>query len=255
MKRLLIILTIAFSSVLHGWAQSSLDIDLNELETEISSTLSIDLSESLIAINSQSIAEIESNTDYSYSTKETNQDDDVFNKLSNIKGVDVVYISKAMLGMMPAMNMPGVNIGNVAGKLKSLEIYSAETVPATKSLLSLSKSLLNSGNYETLMLVKDGDSKTAFYMKKAKSNNVSEMLMITEEAKEATIIRFLGDFSIQDIKNITNQDKQNKSTPNNTSNGLERAKAAERRAKAAEERAKRAEERARRAEERAKRAK
>lgn len=218
---------------------------------------------------------------YSYTTNETPQNSDaLFSNLSNIKGVEIVYISKSMLGMMPNMNMPGVDIGNIAGKLESLEIYSSEEGAASKRLTTATEGLLKGGDYETLMLIKDNDSKTAFYMKKHKSNQASEMLMITEDGADATIIRFLGTFSIQDIKNIANQGKNtNVNTNINTSSTKlseeelnQRIKEAQKRneevqkiaqdaqqraieaQKRAEEQASRAEERARRAEERAKEA-
>ncbi|PXV61039.1 uncharacterized protein DUF4252 [Dysgonomonas alginatilytica] len=229
----------------------------------------------------------ENNLTYSYTINETPQNNDgLFSTLSNIKGVQVVYISKSMLGMMPNMNMPGVDIGNIAGKLESLEIYTAEEDLASKRLTSASEGLLKGGNYETLMLIKDEDSKTAFYVKKDKSNQGSEMLMITQDGTDATIIRFLGNFSIQDIKNIANKgNNMHINTSVNTSTrlseaelnrrikeaqkrneeaqkiaedaqrrALEAQKRAEEQAERAEERTKRAEERIRRAEERAREA-
>lgn len=229
----------------------------------------------------------ESNFSYSYTTTETPQNSDVFNQLSKIKGVDVVYISKAMLGMMPNMDMPGVDIGNIAGKLESLEIYTAEN-EATKRLIGISDKLIDSGNYETLMLVKDSDSRTGFYMKKGTSGKGSEMLMITEDDTDATIIRFLGNFTIQDIKNIANQGKNvnintNINTTTNTrmseaelnmrikeaqkrneeaqriadqaqKRAIEAQKRADQAQKKAEERARAAEERAKAAEEKASKA-
>ena len=230
---------------------------------------------------------------YSYTTTETPQNNDIFKQLSNTKGIEVVYISKTMLGMMPKMDMPGVDIGNIAGKLESLEIYSAEEASASRRLIYVSEDLLKSGNYETLMLLKDSDSRTAFYVRKNKSNTGSEMLMVTEDGSDASIIRFLGNFTVQDIKNIANQSKNgmhiNTTINTNTSNRLSEAelnmrikeaqkrneqaqriaieaqKRAEEAQKRAEERANdrqqraeeaqlRAEERAKRAEERARRA-
>ncbi|MBD8349259.1 DUF4252 domain-containing protein [Dysgonomonas sp. HGC4] len=211
----------------------------------------------------------ENNHTYSYTINETPQNnDELFSRLSNLKGVQVVYISKSMLGMMPNMDMPGVDIGNIASKLESLEIYTAEEELASKRLTSASEGLLKGGDYETLMLIKDEDSKTAFYVKKNKSNQSSEMLMITQDGADATIIRFLGNFSIQDIKNIANKHNTNmniNTTINtNTSTRLSeaelniRVKEAQKRNKEAQKIAEDAQKRAleiqKRAEERAKRA-
>ncbi|QIK59392.1 DUF4252 domain-containing protein [Dysgonomonas sp. HDW5A] len=348
MKKLIILLTITISSISLSKAQPEIKIDMDGLQTDISSelaTLSVDLSNmhldlegmkneinanlvnldnisnsldlSNITVSSThpgiSIEVSDSNTansyayvytpgepsnsqesfTYSYTTTETPQNNDIFKQLSNTKGIQVVYISKTMLGMMPNMDMPGVDIGNIAGKLESLEIYSSEETSASRRLIYVSEDLLKGGNYETLMLIKDNDSRTAFYVKKNKSNQGSEMLMITEDGSDATIIRFLGSFTVQDIKNIANQSKNgvhiNTSINTNTSNRLSEAelnmrikeaqkrneqaqkiaidaqKRAEEAQKRAEERAKngqqkaeeaqiKAEERAKRAEERARRA-
>lgn len=206
---------------------------------------------------------------YSSTTNETPQNNDaLFSQLSNIKGIQVVYISKSMLGMMPDMNMPGVDIGNIAGKLESLEIYTAEEELASKRLANVSEGLLKGGNYETLMLIKDNDSKTGFYIKKNKSNQGSEMLMITEDDANSTIIRFLGNFTVQDIKNLANQgNNMNINTSDRLSEkelnirikeAQKRNEEAQKIAKDAEKRAikaqKQAEEKARAAEERARKA-
>ena len=90
---------------------------------------------------------------YSYNSNESQQSSkgDTFENLSNIKGVEVVYITKALLGMMPDMDMPGVNVGKVAGKLESLQIYSAEDRSPAIILKQTISRLVKSGNYETLM--------------------------------------------------------------------------------------------------------
>lgn len=286
MKRLIILLIVTIPSILICRAQSNIQIDINDLQSRINRELpelTMDLSDIPInwdsmnhSINKDLAIALENlhnnkgniyaytynpseffNNDYNYSytTTETTQTSDVFNQLSKIKGVEVVYISKTMLGMMSNMNMPGVDIRNITNKLESLEIYSAEQKSASKQLSNISKNLLKGNNYETLMLIKDNDSQTAFYVKKNKSNQRSEMLMVTEDGAETTIIRFLGSFTIQDLKNITKQNKnirinsyKNGSYKTNDSELEKRIKDAQERA---DERIKRAEERAREAEERA----
>lgn len=276
------------------------DLDLSNITVSSAHPgISIEVSDSnsankyVYAYTSGKSSESGESLSYSYTTTETPQNNDIFKQLSNTKGIEVVYISKTMLGMMPKMDMPGVDIGNIAGKLESLEIYSAEEASASRRLIYVSEDLLKSGNYETLMLLKDSDSRTAFYVRKNKSNTGSEMLMVTEDGSDASIIRFLGNFTVQDIKNIANQSKNgvhinttiNTSTSNRLSEAelnmrikeaqkrneqaqriaIEAQKRSEEAQKRAEERANdrqqraeeaqiRAEERAKRAEERARRA-
>ncbi len=243
MKRLITLIAIALSVVSFSKAQSEVKIEVNELHAQIATELAnlpIDLSDIHIDWDSmkssidQNLADLEnistsidltgldnlanlenpnntSNLSNLYTTTETLQDNDLLsNQLSKIKGIQVVYISKAMLKMMPKIDMPGADeLRNIAGKMESLEIYIAENDVATKSLQVVSEKLINSGNYETVMLTKDDESKTAFYMKKGTSNK-TEMVMIVEDDDETTILRIMGDITIEDLKNIANAADPNK---------------------------------------------
>lgn len=149
-------------------------------------------------------------SDEVYETQQNN--DQFFNKLSDIKGVEVVYISKSLLGMASSMNIPGmnvngVNIRNIMAKLESLQVFSSEQSGAMKKLKSESEKLVKNGKYETLMLVKDEGSKTVFYMNKI-SNQKAEMLMISEEPNEISIIRFTGSFTVKDLQELTKDNKK-----------------------------------------------
>jgi len=128
--------------------------------------------------------------------------DELFKKLSDIKGVEVVYISKSLLSMMPNINTSGVNIGSIASKLDGLQIFSSETKNAVKTLRAEAEKLIKNNKYETLMMVKDDTSKTVFYLNKLNSKE-SEMLMIDEDVDEITIIRFMGRFTVEDIQELT----------------------------------------------------
>lgn len=236
------------------------DIIISSTQPEANIIVSDSGSNLAYAYTTNEASNKENGFSYSYTINETPQNSDIFNQLSNVKGVQVVYISKSLLGMMPKMDMPGVDIGNIAGKLESLEIYSADEESAARHLTNISESLLKGDNYETLMLIKESDSKTAFYVKKNKSNQGSEMLMITNDGADATIIRFLGSFTIEDIKNIANQGKgMNINTSINTSSKLSeeelnlRIKEAQKRNEEAQRIANEAQKRADKAIERAKR--
>ena len=52
--------------------------------------------------------------------------DSFFDKFADMDGVTSVYISKAMLSLMPDMKTEGVNIGEVASKLDNIQILSCE---------------------------------------------------------------------------------------------------------------------------------
>lgn len=125
-----------------------------------------------------------------------------FESLSDIKGVEVVYISKAMMGMMPNMKMPGIDMKSTTNKLESLQILTAEASATVRALRQDVSDLIKAGAYETLMLTKDGESKTAFYSKKAAVKKNSEIVMVIEDDGEITVMRFVGDLDIKDLKNV-----------------------------------------------------
>jgi len=155
---------------------------------------------------------------YNFESIESNEaqqdNDELFNKLSDIKGVEVVYVSKALFGMIANMDITGMNTGgidikNIIGKLESLQVFTSEQSNAIKKLKSESDKLIKNGKYETLMFVKDEDSKTVFYMNKI-NNQKAEMLMVSEEPAEISIIRFTGSFTVKDLQELTKDNKKKK---------------------------------------------
>ena len=132
--------------------------------------------------------------------------DEAFEKLADMKGVSVVHISKSMLNMMPKMDMKAnnINIGEIAGKLNSLTILSGENDKSSQAIRKEINAIVKKGNYEQTMLVKDEDSKTVFYFKPDKKGGHSnEMIMISDDGDEISVIRISGDISAKDIQNIT----------------------------------------------------
>lgn len=131
--------------------------------------------------------------------------DDVFDKLSDMDGVTAVYISKSMFGSMGGMEMSGLDISKVAGKIEAMQILTAEKTKAAQAMKTEADKLVKNKDYEVMMKVKDSDLKVMFYTKKH-NDKIKELLMLVDEApKEYTIIQIKGDLSLKDIQNITNQ--------------------------------------------------
>lgn len=207
MKKYIIILISLFTlPFLNAQNRHEIDIVIAELDSQLSvldndlANLDVDLS--IISENSNGLLAFQQTKSREKTASESGSKD-IFDHLSDINGVEVVYISKAMLSMMPNMKMPGVNIGNTASKLESLQILSTETKSAATNLRREIDKHIKNGEYETLMYVKDQGSKTEFYTKKTQDKKNSEMIMITQDNDEITIIRFLGNFNIKDIQSIT----------------------------------------------------
>lgn len=124
-------------------------------------------------------------------------------KFSDMDGVTSVFISKAMLQMMPNMKTGGIDIGSIAGKLESILILTTEKASISKMMKSELPRLASSKSYEELMRVKDEGTNVTFYIKKKNNNKVSELIMLVDEQPEFVYMQITGDMTLQDIQNIT----------------------------------------------------
>ena len=85
-------------------------------------------------------------------------------KFADMDGVKSVYISKAMLSLMPGLEVQGVDIGSTATKLDNIQILSTEKSDIREKMSKEVKTLVNKGKVEELMRVKEDDENVFIYM-------------------------------------------------------------------------------------------
>lgn len=129
--------------------------------------------------------------------------DALFEKYAEKDGVTSVYISKKMFQLMPAMETAGLNLINMKGKIESLQVLSCENESLQEQMRKEFGGLIQK-EHEELMRVRDGDSKITFYIKQ-KGELINELIMLSDEEKEFTVIQLLGRFTLQDIQEITKE--------------------------------------------------
>lgn len=130
--------------------------------------------------------------------------DSFFDRFADMDKVTSVYISKAMLSLMPDMKAEGVNIGGVASKLDNIQILSCEN-PSVIAKLKKELQYINPKNgYEELMRVNSEGEKTSIYLKQ-KNNEKKEFVLINSEEGEFTIIVITGNISLEEMKGIVNK--------------------------------------------------
>ena len=118
--------------------------------------------------------------------------DSFFDKYADMEGVTSVYISKAMLSLMPDMKAEGVNIGKMASKSVIAQIKK-------------DVSYINPKNgYEELMRINDEGEKTTIFLKHDKEKQ-KEFVLLSEEQNELTIIIITGNLTLQEIQSIINK--------------------------------------------------
>ena len=127
----------------------------------------------------------------------------LFDKFAEMDGISSVYISKAMLQMMPDnMNMNGINISNISGKLESIQILTSEKASIAKIMREETAYIAKDKSFEELMKVKDDDSRVTFYIRRG-GDKIKELVMLVDEKLDFVIIRILGDMTLKDIQNLT----------------------------------------------------
>lgn len=137
-----------------------------------------------------------------------------FEKFTDMEGVTSVYISKSMMSLMPKnmnMDLGNVDVSNFINKLSSILILTSENKPVAQEMVSLANKRIRDDQYELLMRVKSDDGERVNFFMKGIPESISEMIMIVEDNDgESVIMQFLGDFTLDDAKRITDGMQQKK---------------------------------------------
>lgn len=129
--------------------------------------------------------------------------DALFEKYAEKDGVTSVYISKKMFQLMPSMETAGLNLINMKGKIESLQILTCENESLQEQMRKDFSGLIKK-EHEELMRVRDGESRITFYIKQ-KGELINELIMLSDDEKEFSVIQLLGQFTLQDIQEITKE--------------------------------------------------
>lgn len=124
-----------------------------------------------------------------------------FDKFADMDGVTSVYISKAMLSMMPNMKAEGINIGEVAGKLDHIQILTCEKAALIPKIKKEVEYIHPRNGYEELMRVNNEGDKTTIYLKKDK-NGKKEFVLLNDEKNEFTVVVITGNLTLQEIQGV-----------------------------------------------------
>lgn len=133
---------------------------------------------------------------------------DIFNKFSDNEDITTVFISKALLQLAPEMkgDMGGANISNLIGKLTQIEIYTTEKESVAQMMKKESDKFINNKTYESLMKIRDKGDNVDFLIQRNK-DRIDELLMVVSDGEECTIIRIVGDFTMEDIQKVMSDNK------------------------------------------------
>lgn len=130
-----------------------------------------------------------------------------FNKYGDTKGINTVYISKTMLGMLGKVAMDGTlktgkgDIGKIAGKLEHLQIMNCERPSMIPAMKQAALDSFKKEGFEQMMNVKDDDENVIIYYK-SHGNKLNEFSLLCIEKDELQIINVLGNVTLKEIKEL-----------------------------------------------------
>lgn len=126
-----------------------------------------------------------------------------FSKYADMDEVTTVYISKKMFQMMPTMEHIGLELANMQGKIDGLQILSTERKELQAQMRKEFSGMIGK-EYEELMRVKDKETKANFYIRQ-QGELIKELIMLADTEENFSVIQLKGNFTLQDIQEITNE--------------------------------------------------
>ena len=135
-------------------------------------------------------------------------------RLMEIKNVNVIYISPAMLQSVPkaSLKIDGADaMSGVMDGITSIHIYTSSDRKAIQELRRTFAPIteLRHSDLEQLMYIKD-DNGIVNLIGQLQGDNASELYMIVTGDDEYTVINFSGSFSRRELEKAVTQDNNRK---------------------------------------------
>ena len=123
----------------------------------------------------------------------------LFDKYESSKGVETVFISKAMLSFAGSIGGIDKDIARVANKLDEVRILSCEKPAKARTIVSEARAIYSKG-YTELMRLNDDGEKVTIYQKPVGKKH--EYVLLSVERDEVDIINLVGTLTLEDLKRI-----------------------------------------------------
>ena len=123
----------------------------------------------------------------------------LFDKYESSKGVETVFISKAMLSFAGSIGGIDKDIARVANKLDEVRILSCEKPAKARAIVSEARAIYSKG-YTELMRLNDDGEKVTIYQKPVGKKH--EYVLLSVEKDEVDIINLVGTLTLEELKRI-----------------------------------------------------
>ena len=130
----------------------------------------------------------------------------VLEDISEMKNVEVTYITKNMLQSMSKSNITigGLNISKIAKELTSLHIINVKEESTVKARNKM-RSVLNDEKFEVIMRMKEDDERTDILGKKDNKGDYISLLLNVDEGDEITIVYMTGNIGQNCLAELSNK--------------------------------------------------
>ena len=130
-----------------------------------------------------------------------------FDKYLEDENFTVVYITPKMFQMIAKLDLKDKDAQDVKDVLKDLKgLRILQTQINARQHYKEVMTQFNAAEYELLMTVRDKDENVRFWTKET-GGNISELLMLVGNAKEFTLISFIGNIDLNKISKLANKTK------------------------------------------------
>lgn len=129
----------------------------------------------------------------------------IYQKYSDEKGVDAVYISPAMFRMIGNLPMTiednDIDIASIVKSLSGFYLLSVENEAVSGKLMADVDRLIRSGKFELMMEAKDDGDKMTIYTA-TEGDSITSLVMVAAEPSETTFICLDGRILTADFENM-----------------------------------------------------
>lgn len=135
--------------------------------------------------------------------------DAILEEISEIKDVEVTYITKSMLQSMGTarIKVSGLNLSKIAMELTSLQILTVEDKSVSKVRAKL-KGVRKINALELIMKLKEDDELTELYGEKGGNGNYKKLLLIVDEGDELVVVYMKGNIGKNCFDEMTKKTKK-----------------------------------------------
>ncbi len=127
-----------------------------------------------------------------------------FEKYEDADDVTSVYVSKAMLRMIPDFSTADMDFKDVGGKINCIRVLTADRAEVSAKLKTEADKVIKDGKYELLVKVSEGKEKTNIYMKTDKEG-VNEYIILNGSPKDFNAILIEGALTPADVQKMANK--------------------------------------------------